>query len=74
MITIVTAQGLLWPSLVTIGPVVSEEKIDKVFPIGSYVKLSSTVARHDITEILLKMALSTITLTLFIYIMINFIS
>ena len=39
-----TTQDLLYPSLVTIGPVVSEEKIDKVFPIGSYVKLSLMVA------------------------------
>jgi len=39
-----TTQGLLWPILVTIGPVVSEEKIDTVFHIGSYVKLSPTVA------------------------------
>ena len=30
--------------LVPIGPVVSEEKSDKVFPIGSYVKRSHTVA------------------------------
>ena len=27
-----TTQELLWPSLVTIGPIVSEEKIDKAFP------------------------------------------
>ena len=34
-------------SLVAIGPLVSEEKIFSEFPIGSYVKLSSTVGRRD---------------------------